>query len=78
MLVKVEEAKAEIAYLDKGKHVLLDDCVKPKYKASIRNQTSVKFVPICHHYGKIGHIRPNYFQLKYQRPWDKKVVFVSS
>jgi len=28
-----------------------------------------KFIPMCHNYGKIGHIRPNCYFLKSHRPW---------
>jgi hypothetical protein len=52
--------------------------VKPKSKTSLRNQTFVKLVPTYYHCAKIGHIKPNCFQLKLQRPWDKKVMFVPS
>jgi hypothetical protein len=28
-----------------------------------------KFIPKCHNFGKIGHIRPNCYLLKSHRPW---------
>jgi hypothetical protein len=31
-----------------------------------------KFIPKCHNCGKIGHIRPNYYLLKSNRPWIKQ------
>jgi hypothetical protein len=31
-------------------------------------------IPICHHCGINGHTRPNCFQLRSQKPWDKKHV----
>jgi hypothetical protein len=43
----------------------LNDYVKPKFKES---RTQGKFVPTCHNYEKIGHIRPNYYLLKFNRP----------
>ena len=38
--------------------------VKAKVMSPIpQNQSKVKFIPTCHHCGKIGHIRPNCFRL---------------
>jgi len=31
-----------------------------------------KFIPKCHNYGKIGHIRPNCYLLNSHRPWIKR------
>jgi hypothetical protein len=47
----------------------LNNCVKPSFKNS---GTQGKFVPICHHCGKIGHIRPKCYLLKSHRPWKKQ------
>jgi hypothetical protein len=47
----------------------LNNCVKPNSKDS---GTQGKFVPICHHYGKVGHIRPKCYRLKSHRPWKKQ------
>jgi hypothetical protein len=47
----------------------LNNCVKPSSKDS---RTQGKFVPICHHCGKIGHIRPKCYLLKSHRPWKKQ------
>jgi hypothetical protein len=30
-----------------------------------------KSIPTCHHCGISGHIRPNCFQIRSQKPWDK-------
>lgn len=46
----------------------LNNRVKPKSKES---GTRGKFVHTCHNCGKIGHIRPNYYLLKSNRPWIK-------
>jgi len=43
----------------------LNNCVKPNSKDS---GTNGKFVPICHHCGKVGHIRPKCYLLKSHRP----------
>jgi hypothetical protein len=72
--VKVEEFKANIACLDKGKTSSMNICVKPELKAFSRKQTHAKFVLTCHHCGIIGHIRPNCSKLKSQRPWNKKAA----
>jgi hypothetical protein len=60
------------------KHVIVDTAclensclnnhVMPKSKES---RTQSKFVPTCHNFGKIGHIRPNCYLLKSHRPWIK-------
>jgi hypothetical protein len=44
----------------------LNKCVKPNSKDS---RTQGKFVPIFHHCGKVGHIRPKCYLLKSHRPW---------
>jgi hypothetical protein len=31
-------------------------------------------IPTCHHCGVIGHIRPNCFQIRSQKPWNKTLV----
>jgi hypothetical protein len=52
---------------DNGKKICDDPCVttpKSKYVPPFRRQASQKFVPTCHHCGKVGHIRPNCFKLK--------------
>jgi hypothetical protein len=46
----------------------LNNCVKPNSKDS---GTQGKFVYICHHCGKVGHIRPKCYLLKSHRPWKK-------
>jgi hypothetical protein len=47
----------------------LNNCVKSNSKDS---RTQGKFVPICHHCGKVGHIRPKCYLLKSHRPWKKQ------
>jgi len=51
------------------KKICLNNHVLPKSKES---GTHGKFVPTCHNCGKIGHIRPNCYLLKFHRPWIKK------
>jgi hypothetical protein len=72
--LKVEEVKANIARLDKGKTSCMNICVKPEFKAFSREQTHTEFVPTCQHCGIVSHIRQNCFKLKSQRPWNKKVA----
>jgi hypothetical protein len=47
----------------------LNNCVMPKSKES---GTKGKFVLTCYNCGKIGHIRPNCYLLKFHRPWIKQ------
>jgi len=47
----------------------LNNHVMPKSKES---GTRGKFVPTCHNCGKIGHIRPNCYLLKFHRSWIKQ------
>jgi len=51
------------------KNSCLNNHVMPK---SMESGTQDKFVPTCHNYGKIGHIRPNCYLLKSHRPWIKQ------
>jgi hypothetical protein len=51
---------------EKGKGILIDSYVShstPRRAHMPSNQPSQMFIPTCHHCGKIGHIRPNCFQL---------------
>jgi hypothetical protein len=47
----------------------LNNCVKPNSKDS---GTQGKFVPICHHCGKVDHFRPKCYLLKSHRPLKKQ------
>jgi len=54
-------------FKDKGNKIVVDTCVttpKFKYVPPRRRQTSQKYVPTCHHYDKVSHIRPKRFLLK--------------
>jgi len=61
----------DTACLDNLENSCLNGFVKPKSKES---GTQDKFVPTCHNCGNIGHIRPNCYLLKSNRPWNKQVV----
>jgi hypothetical protein len=49
----------------------LTNYLMPKSKDT-GTQAHGKFVPTCHNYGKIGHIRLNCYLLKSHRPWIKQ------
>jgi hypothetical protein len=59
----------DTACLDNSENSCLNNYVKPNSKDS---GTQGKFVPICHHCGKVGHIRPKCYLLKSHRPWKKQ------
>jgi hypothetical protein len=44
------------------------------YTSSKNRGKRYKSIPTCHYCGIIGHTRPNCFQLRSQKPWDKKHV----
>jgi hypothetical protein len=52
-----------------SKNYCLNNYVKPNSKDL---GTQGKFVPICHHCGKVGHIRLKCYLLKSHRPWKKQ------
>jgi hypothetical protein len=49
----------------------LTNHLTPKSKDT-GTQAHGKFVPTCHNCGKIGHIRPNCYLLKFHKPWIKQ------
>ena len=52
--------KAYFARLDKGKSSDVDaEVSKPKSKPIVREHNKSIFVPTCHLFGVVGHIRPN-------------------
>jgi hypothetical protein len=72
--VKVEESSGEgkpaVSPTRQGKKGKKNSFVpnasvpKPKVAHPLRKLPSQRFVPTCHHCGKVGHIRPLYFNLK--------------
>jgi len=42
------------------------------YTSSRNRGKRYKSIPTCHYCGIIGHTHPNCFQLRSQKPWDKK------
>ena len=72
--IKVEEPSGEgkptISPTSQGKKVKKNFIVphasypKPRVVHPPRKLPSQRFVPTCHHYGKVGHIRPYCFNLK--------------
>jgi hypothetical protein len=65
--IVIKPVIVDTACLDNSKNSYLNNCVKPKSK-DIGTQAHGKFVPTCHNCGKIGHIRPNCYLLKSNRP----------
>jgi len=63
------DIKPVIVYTACSENSCLNNYVKPKSKEL---GTRGKFVPTCYNCGKIGHIRPNCYLLKYHRPWIKQ------
>jgi hypothetical protein len=64
----IKPVMIDTACLDNSENSCLNNCVKPKSKKS---RTHGKFVPTCHHCGITGHVRPNCYLLKSQKPWNK-------
>jgi hypothetical protein len=65
-LAKKKEMLPPVSRGKKGKGILTDSYVSrytPRRARMPRNQPTQRFIPTCHHCGKIGHIRPNCFQL---------------
>jgi hypothetical protein len=69
--IVIKSVIVDTTCLDNSENSCLIDGAKPKSKES---RTKGKFVPTCHYYGKIGHIRPNCYMLKSHRPWNKQVA----
>jgi hypothetical protein len=65
-LVKKKEMLPPVSRGEKGKGILTNSYVSRftlRRAHMPRNQPSQRFIPTCHHCCKIGHIRPNCFQL---------------
>jgi hypothetical protein len=67
--IVIKPVIVDTACLDNFEYSCLNNCVKPNSKDL---GTQGKFVPICHHCGKVGHIRPKCYLLKSHRPWKKQ------
>jgi hypothetical protein len=63
------DIKPVIVHAACSKFFSLYNYVKPNSKDS---GTQGKFVPICHHWGNVGHLRPKCYLLKSHRPWKKQ------
>ena len=58
--------KANIAKIDKGKNFDVNvEVSKPMSKTPPRKNKNSEFVPTCHHYHIVGHIRPNCPKLRF-------------
>jgi hypothetical protein len=64
--IDIKPVTEDTACLDNS---CLTNHVMPNSKES---RIQGKFIPKCHNYGKIGHIRPNCYLLKPHRPWIKQ------
>jgi hypothetical protein len=69
------DIKPVIVDADCSEIFCLNNYVKPN---TMDSGTQGKFVPICHHCGKVGHIRPKCYLLKSHRPWKKQEDFRKS
>jgi hypothetical protein len=58
--------------LDNCENSCLKNSAEPESKDHKGKQNQGKFVPTCHHCRIVGHIRPNCFLLKSQKPWNKQ------
>jgi hypothetical protein len=66
-LVKRKTAAALTSQGKKVKKIYIEPSISyPKYRVvhPPRNLPPKRFIPTCHHCGKVGHIRPNCFKLK--------------
>jgi hypothetical protein len=57
---------------------VVESCVsrpKSRYVPPYKRQYFQRFVPSCHHCGKVGHTRPNYLKLK---PYDFRISIDSN
>jgi hypothetical protein len=43
-------------------------------QSACKGKRENQYVPTCHHCGIIGHVRPDCFQLRSQKPWNKTLV----
>ena len=60
LLRGIIKKKAYFVRLDKGKSFDVDaEVSKPMSKPTVREHNKYVFVPTCHLYGVVGHIRPN-------------------
>jgi len=56
---------------DKGKAIMVS-CENDNTTPTKSKHSTKRSLPTCHHCGMVGHIRPNYVQLKFPRIWNKK------
>lgn len=64
--LKRVEDKLDIACLDKGKNVVMNDYSKSKSRSSPTRKPITMFVHTCHHCGRVGHIGSHCFMLRSQ------------
>jgi hypothetical protein len=71
VFVKPEMSEPHIECLDKGKNVIVHENAKIECDLPVKKHSESRFIPTCHYYGIVGHIRLNCCQLKFQRPWNR-------
>jgi hypothetical protein len=57
-----------------SKHHTHSTCREKDKSAKGTNHKNFNSIPTCHHCGISGHIRPNCFQIRSQKPWDKQYM----
>jgi hypothetical protein len=57
-----------------SKHHTHSTCGDKGKSAKGTGHKGLNSIPTCHHWGVSGHIRPNYFQIHSQKPWNKQHV----
>jgi hypothetical protein len=68
--VKPAVPESQIAYVDKGKEIIRGEAKISE--EPVKDLPSKRSLPICHHCGINGHIRPNCPQLRAQKLKVKK------
>jgi hypothetical protein len=56
---------------DKGKAIMVS-CENDNTTPAKSEHSTERSLPTCHHCGMVGHIRPNWDQLKLSRTWNNK------
>jgi hypothetical protein len=72
VFVKLEMLESHGACLDKGKNVIGHENTLIEFDLLVKKHSKYRIMPICHHCGITGHIRPHCPQVHSQRPRIKK------
>lgn len=71
VFVKPLVPKSQNAYKDRGKAIMIS-CKNASISPARPKHSTTRSLPTCHHYGMVGHFRPNCDQLNFSRTWNKK------